>query len=762
MLHRIHLVQGVGLFHDAKASKHKLEKTTLIYAGNGRGKSTLSSLFRSVSNNDVSILQERRTIDGTLDPMVKLQFDNNCQVSYTNGTWTEGRPEFRVFDTVFIENNVHSGGEISTEHRKNLLDFAIGDSAVTSKKAEEKAFAERKQASADIRAIEQQLTAYADGKPLPVFRLLEITDEADEKRAELDRRRADAISAATTLSQPAPSRLKLPHIDIPEVFNVLNATIDDVHVEAESVVSEHLSKLEGGRAASWLSEGQQFDDHLSCPYCGQSTEDLPLIRMYQFHFNHAYKLLKESVAEAVSRAQLETSPLVLSSLLEQRKSVNEKLAAWKHLVDVEEISSEFDELAFTSFQNLRELLTRILLEKSLDPLEQRGFGNELTEATRLWAQFTRLFSDQNDLIDEYCQRIDSYKDSLQKEDVRKLSEEIDRIDLAKTRHSGVVVQLFSELHEAEARLQKAESDKQAARTELDALMESTLERYRADINKYLRNLGAAFSINEFRTNYYGGTPRSDYGLTLRGQTVELAGGQPSFATALSEGDKRTLAFAFFVASTLSDPDIAQRVVVVDDPVSSLDRSRREYTTKLLGDISKKCSQLILLAHDATFLRDTFIALSRENSSMPVTFLQIDRAPNNYSHFRSVDLDRECETQYYTDYRTVDEFVHGGHSDAHRAAVALRPLLEGYLHRRFPNKISSRSMLGKAITQIQNAEHPNPLVHMRDAIDELRELNDFACLFHHNTNPGYDSHQVDPDAVLVFGRRVLDIVHGART
>jgi wobble nucleotide-excising tRNase len=56
--------------------------------------------------------------------------------------------------------------------------------------------------------------------------------------------------------------------------------------------------------------------------------------------------------------------------------------------------------------------------------------------------------------------------------------------------------------------------------------------------------------------------------------VPLASGNaigPSFRNTLSAGDRNALALAFFFASLERDPQRAQKIVVIDDPISSLDR-----------------------------------------------------------------------------------------------------------------------------------------------------------------------------------------------
>src|SRR5699024_11755025 len=83
-------------------------------------------------------------------------------------------------------------------------------------------------------------------------------------------------------------------------------------------------------------------------------------------------------------------------------------------------------------------------------------------------------------------------------------------------------------------------------------------------------------------------------IRLRGESIELNGGRPTFATALSEGDKKTMGFAFFAASTLADPKLSEKIVVIDDPMSSLDAPRREHTAKVVEQISSQAKQVILM------------------------------------------------------------------------------------------------------------------------------------------------------------------------
>ncbi len=93
MLKRISEIQGIGLLYDAKGEKHTCLKATLIYGDNGRGKSTLATILRSLSTGDVSLISLRKTIDGHLTPKVLLQFENGHKVNFDSGAWSQLRPE---------------------------------------------------------------------------------------------------------------------------------------------------------------------------------------------------------------------------------------------------------------------------------------------------------------------------------------------------------------------------------------------------------------------------------------------------------------------------------------------------------------------------------------------------------------------------------------------------------------------------------------------------------------------------------------------
>jgi wobble nucleotide-excising tRNase len=79
-----------------------------------------------------------------------------------------------------------------------------------------------------------------------------------------------------------------------------------------------------------------------------------------------------------------------------------------------------------------------------------------------------------------------------------------------------------------------------------------------------------------------GSPSSTFKLRINGVVVELGDsktprGTPCFRSTMSSGDRNTLALAFFLVQLQQRSDIGNLTVVFDDPLTSLDRFRQQFT-----------------------------------------------------------------------------------------------------------------------------------------------------------------------------------------
>lgn len=757
MLERIAEIQGIGLFHQANGKSYTCQKATLVYADNGRGKSTLATIFRSLSTANAALTAACKTIDGTLPPKVVLHFGSGHNVSFENGAWSEQRPELLVFDADFIGRNVHSGGSVNTDHRKNLLEFALGEAAVTARTAVDKATNESKAATDTVQSYVGQLSGYHQGITLAQFEQLAQVSDIDTKIADLQKRLGAANNVAAIQAKPVPKELSEPSFDIDGFFTGLGLSLEDVHADAEKTVKQHIAKLGGKGAESWLSQGQQLCNGEACPFCDQDISTSDLVSAYQTHFNTAYGDLKTKVAALQSAVTTGTSENIIDSFAQNVGVAVAQATAWSEHALTTAISFDV-EAARAALAAFREFVADLARRKGAAPAEPLGSAEEKAKGIALWSRILVPVRSANAAIKTAEELISACKAKLSSDSVPQLQLQIQQLQATKRRYDTKVVEVLGHLNAARKVVETADAAKKTAREKLDSLMTTTLNKYQATINSLLKNFGASFSINGMSANFRGNAPRSEYGLLLRGKAVALEGGPPSFATALSEGDKRTLAFAFFIASTLEDPKLATRTVVVDDPMCSLDLNRRHHTRAVLKKIHSKAAQLIVLAHDAYFLRDLRDALRKENKAALISIFQLSVAPNNYTDFAALDIDKECESIYSRHHRLLNEFGAGKSGDSTSAAKAIRPMLEGYLHRRFPGLVPKDRLFGEVVVLIRDSVAPSPLCHAKNLVDELNEINDYAGQFHHDTNPGADSVSITAAELKTFVDRALTLVH----
>lgn len=758
MLKRIQGIKGIGLLHDANGGPHAFDRLTLIYAENGRGKSTLASVLRSCATGDASLIDKRKTLDGTYPSEVQFQFENGIQISFVNGAWVKPKPNMHVFDADFVEKNVYSGSEIRADHRQGLLEFALGSKAVMARKAESEATAKFKLVSDAVGVAEKALSGYHNGVQFAEFVKLQPISDADQQIEVLEKRVAAAKNNAALQQRAVPSITPEPTLDLDAFFGILSKTLQEIEADAEDKVKTHIAKHGGVVAEDWVNRGHMFENDVDCPYCGQNIEGNELIKAYRTYFNEAYDELKKRVVLLARGIEARVGDQVVEQF---SVSVNHsQLVSDGWAEHVQSSPFTFDKHAvLVRLGELRTLLLKLALAKQQSPLDVVGNEADKNAAVDLWQQVVDLIRSCNKSIAESASSINAFKAKLAAENISQLQQQIARLELTKVRYQQVVVALIEQLNAAKNEKALADTAKTGARNSLDALMKQILQTYQGAINALLKNFAASFEIAKMDSNYLGGGARTEYGLRLRGKDVRLSGGVPSFATALSEGDKRTLAFAFFVAAVQSDPKLADSIVIIDDPMCSLDRNRRRHTRQVLKDVGGAAKQLIVLGHDLYFLRDLRDDLTPHTGTASIKLIKLGRVQSGYTDFTALDLDQECEADYYRHHRMLTEFVQGENvADPRAVAKAIRPMLEGCLHRRFPRRVKRGALFGEIVNAAKIAQLPDPLAHLQPMAKELNEINSYAGQFHHDTNAAADSVSVDDAELKVFAERALIVVH----
>ena len=758
MLEKIISIKGIGLLHDANGAQFALKKAVLFYADNGRGKSTKATIFRSCSMDDASLITSRSTIDGQKPQEVKLLFSNGQPVTYANGAWSHKRNEIVVFDSDFVEKNVYSGGQVTTSQRQNLLQFALGATAVTAQQAFDVA---TNQLQADTQAMQQlvnTLSTHHNGLTLQQFEATPALPDSVNIIADLNKQISDANNIASIKAKAVPDALVLPNADISSITAVCTRSINDIDVTAEAQVKAHLDKHNKPNHENWISTGNDFQNEDSCPYCDQPLDGIALISAYKSYFNEQYRVLKIAVTSLPQQVDALTGPAVLQRFFAAYDQACAIAATWQSF-----LTFTTPTINRQSLQAKLESANAILLEmqrlKEQDILASVDVDGHQQRFDLAWADFTAELSALKQQFDVTINDINSYKATLAQVNLPQLEQALVNAQWSEYRHQQSIIDLFADLTAKRAAKVASAALKQTKKDALSAIMESTLATYQTNINTLLNDFGASFEIAKLDFNFRGGGPRSDYHLEMRGAKIAMDGTAPDFRTSLSESDKRTFAFAFFIASLQADPDLAKKIVVIDDPMCSLDLNRQNHTRRVIKDIHDGCQQLIVLAHDANFLRRLKQDLLRPTNASPndISCIRLQATTNNYSDFGSIDLEQECETPYYKTLRKLEAYLNGTNQNHDDVARSIRPLLEGYLHRRFPGKIPSGLMFGQVVIYINAQQVPSPLVHAQSITGELDAINAYAGKFHHDTNVNCEQETAVASEVRTYVQKAVNLI-----
>lgn len=763
MLKKVLLIKNIGLFESASCAE-EFAQTTLIYAENGRGKTTFTSILRSCTLKDDKGLLARQTIDIASPPSINLLLNNGQHVEFKSGKWQQSIPYISTFDSEFIEKNVYSGQEVRSDQRQSLLEFALGDTTVSLKQQIDQ-FAKDIATQTEKRGLaERDLSVFASPFKVNDFIAIKPPSDIKEQIDTLHKKLEATKNSKELIDRKNPELIKNIALDIPGIINLLATQIQDLEESAETIFQAHLSKHKANSIESWISQGIAFDRTDECPFCGQNLSGLQLIKAYESHFSIAYTELKSKITNIEGLLHQILSEERASLLISEIETNTARIEAWKDQLAITPPTIDKEKIK-TNIKLLQEKLAVLIKAKQHAPLEKVGTELEIRFINELFSSINQSIDEYNIELGKVGTIISDYKTTIATEDLGKLKIDITKLEAILRRKGQEVEDKIKEYSEAEIERKRLDTEKSKARQALDLLMQTTLHRYQESINGLLKSFGAGFAIEKLQTTYQGnGEPRSEYLLSIRNHAVKLGSrGDQSlthcFATTLSEGDKRTLAFAFYIAKLTAEPTLNNTIVVIDDPISSLDINRRRQTISTLRDIANSCKQLIVLSHDAYFIREMSEKLSGKNPSVSPSILQVVRESNNSSNIQKCTIEKVCASPYYTHYQNIAEFVAGNRSSEIReVAKSIRPLLEGYLHRKFPNLIPERLMFGQIIELIKQSKPTQPLSHLQGYIKEMSEINDYASQFHHDTNPSYETVAVTDAELLTFAKRTLELIY----
>lgn len=758
MINRLQLLRNVGQF-DSVTSKVDLARLTLVYAENGRGKTTLSAILRSLATGQPGPILERHRLGATNPPELIITCSGATQPArFNNGAWSRTLPQTVVFDDVFIDKNVYSGLEVGAEHRQNLHELIIGEQGVTLARQVVDLAEEIRARNSELRGKTSALEAIdKQGFDVDNFCALAAHDNIDDAILTAEKRLASISRAEAVRATTGFARLALPTLDTEALNTLLARTVDDVDSSALSQVKAHFNNL-GKGAEAWVSTGMNYatanasTSEEQCPFCTQPLASSAMFASYRVHFAAAYKELVADVAELISNVENKLRGDALAGFERQLQTAKDRKTFWSAFCDVPDITIDNTELA-AAWQNVRDAILATLTTKQADPLQKIELDSEGVAALSRFNDLTVKVNALNNTLLQANESIERVKETAKSANAAATQDDLKRLRATKLRFEPRTTTLCDEYLEAKAAKRQTETKKVNAQQALDAHRASVFPEYQNAINTYLLRLNAAFSIEQVQAQNAAGTPSCTYHLGINQHRVSITGkAGATFKNTLSAGDRNTLALAFFFASLDRDPNRVNKVVVLDDPVSSLDDHRTTATVQEARKLVQHVSQVIVLSHSKPFLARIWLHADQANTAT----LEVCRSSVG-STIAAWNVSDESVTEYDRRHTRLRAFRESSIGDPRDIAQAIRPVLEGYLRIACAADFQPGTLLGPFRNTAKGRAKTGRPILSSAKLAELEDLTEYANKFHHDTNPAWDTESINDGELHGFVQRTLAFV-----
>jgi len=757
----LRLLRNIGQFDSVPTGANfPLLRHVFVYAENGRGKTTLTAILRSLQTGDPIHVLERKRLPSVNAPHVVLECSGGPPAAmFQNGAWNRTLPGIAIFDDRFVDENVCSGLDVASDHRQRLHELILGTQGVALNTDLAAAVRQIEEDNARIRTAANAIPL-REREGLSVDEFCDLPPRADINEAIIAEERSLAASqqAESVRTTPAFDFVNLPDFNFDEIATLLRRDLPMLEADALHRVQEHIATLgEGGE--NWVSQGMsrigEGEGRHDCPFCAQPLAGSPLLGAYRVYFGEAYTALKGEISEFILAAQRRHSGEVSTGFERSVRVVIQREQFWGQFTQIAELTLDTASIV-RDWQAAYREVAAALAAKAQAPLEAFALSADAIAAIELHQRNMNLVDTYNERLREANEGIAVVKEGVGTANAGVLQANVARLKAVRARHSAAIVPLCDGYSNAKRAKNATEQLRDTAKTALDQYRNTAFPGYQTAINIYLTRFNAGFQVDRVTSTDTRGGPTCNYSLVINNSHVAVAGGveragEPSFKTTLSAGDRNTLALAFFFASLDQDPALATKIVVIDDPVSSLDEHRILATTQELRRFSQRVAQLIVLSHSKTFL----CRLWEGTDSTSRSALKIERDGTG-STLVAWDVRQDAITEHdrrhvlFLSYR-----ANGPNGTSREVARSIRPHLEAYLRTACPDTFPPGTLLGHFHGVCQQRYGLVNQILDRHHIDELHDLKEYSNRYHHDTNAAWETETINDAELLGYVGRALE-------
>lgn len=576
----IRALKGAAVLADRTGASPSLDlkKFNLIYGFNGSGKSTLSRILASLEHG-----KQQAGLPEACSFEIELA-DGLRYSSQANLTGLEER--VRVFNKDFIAANLRwetgqaspvfymgvdqtdSAAKIKPIEDALPTALAVAEGERNVAEEREKAFAEfKKLVARNVSGRLRQPSRYEAPQFIADIEKLGPADTDKLNNAELD-----AATATCARSNP-PAKVMAVGIPVSGFLNTIDSALNLAPKTIGSIMVEDLAK--NPQMVPWAKQGHEYHvnhDLATCLYCANVISPerrQALTDAFDDSFSHFVTEVRTAAHHALQ--SLEAVNIVRNNVPKAAELSAEFEAPYK--AAAKKLDAAFEDINPLVAEALRALNARLAsptaaISVELPPVQE--IQERFMALERAGEELNEICEQHSDLVDNFVQHQRRARDAIRRHFAIESSQAFkNHVDIIASAHEAERV-TREHIHELESEL--------------------------ADLRSKIRQHGpAAEKINALVASYLGHNELSvvavgeGYELHRHGSLVK---GEPS------EGEKTAIAICYFLSSLeAEDRKLKDLIVVVDDPVSSLDTKAMNYACSLIRNRLSGASQVIVLTHN---------------------------------------------------------------------------------------------------------------------------------------------------------------------
>jgi wobble nucleotide-excising tRNase len=606
------------------------ESANIFYGENGAGKSSLCNILKSVCN-------KKSFTNNQIPDEICLKFEDG-EYKFPNGsnTWdkNKGADDFLFFDREFVHDNIHLGNTRDTqadgqEQKSGKMIIEFDSEAIKLREARQKTkqaksdkdeeikkYKEDHKDTLDFSLSDDEATLFETYKDKTKEEVTELKKELvkekkeTEQKLETDKTTQKQVNdVQNSISEIRNEKIELSLSEDSIYQSLFNFDLkEQVQIQAEQDLIDKIRQHK-----DFFQTGIQIrEDHKNkCPFCQSEDEEEnigKIIKAYNDIFDGTYKKQLQTFESNKNTLIEELEDIVntvkdydLNSVFVSLSELNQKYQI-KDIYSVEE-QKKYNKPTTSKIVDLKKKI------ENLKKPNNEDIAEVYTKAKTEFDTLETFFNDIYTFLEKKNQLIRKFKaDNTDQKIQQRITANSQKID-----ENELKLSFFNE-NKVEKQKHKEAKEKELAsiQKEFDDLKikhdkaKEAYEKYCSEevFEKTLKKIEEYFDKFKFSFKLQSKTEktRNKTEFPFAFKVLDSEGNERDFKEGLSEGELQVLSLCFFFAFLDIQTDPKNKILVFDDPITSLDNNNLSHLVDLIAEEHTKFSQTFIFTHHRTFFK----------------------------------------------------------------------------------------------------------------------------------------------------------------